>query len=418
MNRIAGRAGIVILLVLLLLGGFTFFLVEYFVNAGDWVVFSGSPHVYNGANIGCGVVKDSEGLILLDTEGKWAYTPDEVLRKATVHWVGDRYGSIDAPALSNHASDMVGYDFFSGVFSGEAGQRTSCFRIGTGLIFTVKCVDVLDELAVEQVQGDALRTYTTAFTTVGAAACHVESTDDVEHLLFKGIHIGFLSTVELGAVKDALAAAAGGTNVPARVAADTLGKLSLEESKFLLGAHCLDAADLVKAVNSGGFFAFTDQLVVNCMLLAFAAEAAAQHAGSVRKLSVTVQRFHLNGIRVGNGQNALNTGLLDLLDAQLALAAYTDDVGLFPVYTVFGYQLVEAVAVAGLQADQCLALKLAGFDHVLGQVGSTEVVVNKILHSFYAVEESGFGVVGVFTDAPAKNPVNGAVFQQFDGTIL
>ena len=66
MNRIAGRAGITILLVLALLAGMVFFLFEYVVEAGDWVIFAGSPHVYNGGNIGCGEITDRNGQLLLD----------------------------------------------------------------------------------------------------------------------------------------------------------------------------------------------------------------------------------------------------------------------------------------------------------------------------------------------------------------
>ena len=103
MNRIAGRAGITMLIAALLLIGLSFFLAEYFTEAGDWVVFKGSPHVYNGSNIGCGVIEDREGILLLDLSGNRTYAADELLRQATVHWVGDRKGSVSAPALSHYA---------------------------------------------------------------------------------------------------------------------------------------------------------------------------------------------------------------------------------------------------------------------------------------------------------------------------
>ena len=117
MNRIAGRAGICILLVLALLAGMVFFLAEYAVEAGDWVMFPGSPHVYNGGNIGCGLITDRSGQLLLDMRGKRTYAEEEALRKATVHWLGDRKGSIDAPALSQYAAELAGYDLLNGVYS-------------------------------------------------------------------------------------------------------------------------------------------------------------------------------------------------------------------------------------------------------------------------------------------------------------
>ena len=66
MNRIATRAGIALLFALLLVAGLGFFLAEYVTQAGQWVVFEGSPHVYNGSNIGTGVVVDRDGTVLLD----------------------------------------------------------------------------------------------------------------------------------------------------------------------------------------------------------------------------------------------------------------------------------------------------------------------------------------------------------------
>jgi len=116
MNRISGRAGIVFLLVLVLLTGFAFFVAEYAMNAHDWVLFPGSPHIYNGGNIGCGEAVDRDGILLLDMNGGRTYTSDPQLRRATVHWIGDRYGSISAPALPSYAASLAGYDILNGVY--------------------------------------------------------------------------------------------------------------------------------------------------------------------------------------------------------------------------------------------------------------------------------------------------------------
>ena len=117
MNRVAGRAWITMLLVLTLLAGFVFFLCEYFASAGQWVVFSGSPHIYSGGNIDCGVVVDRENILLLDMNGDRVYGSDPKLRSATVHWLGDREGNIDAPALPNYAEQIAGFDILNGVYT-------------------------------------------------------------------------------------------------------------------------------------------------------------------------------------------------------------------------------------------------------------------------------------------------------------
>lgn len=117
MNKIASRGAIVILLVLALVGGFTFFIFEYAVKSPDWITFSGSPHIYNGDNIGCGFVTDRSGVPILDLNGGRVYSTDEKLRKATVHWVGDRKGSVNAPALSQYSAELAGFDLLNGVYT-------------------------------------------------------------------------------------------------------------------------------------------------------------------------------------------------------------------------------------------------------------------------------------------------------------
>ncbi len=122
MNRIASRATALFLACALLLGGFVFFLVEYFVKAEDWVLFSGSPHIYTGGNIGCGVVVDRDGMLLLDLNEGRQYSNSLPLRQATVHWIGDRRGSISAPALPYYAAQMAGFDRLNGVYNyGQVG---------------------------------------------------------------------------------------------------------------------------------------------------------------------------------------------------------------------------------------------------------------------------------------------------------
>ena len=67
MNRVASRSTIALLLAVILLGGMCVFLVEFVTEADDWVIFEGNPHVYSGVNIGCGVITDRSGVVLLDS---------------------------------------------------------------------------------------------------------------------------------------------------------------------------------------------------------------------------------------------------------------------------------------------------------------------------------------------------------------
>ncbi len=117
MNRIATRAKALILLAALLFGGFAFFVGEFCANADRWVVFPRSPHVYSAGNIGCGVVVDRDGYLILDLNDGRTYTEDLELRKSTLHWVGDRYGMISAPALPNYLSESSGFDLLNGLYT-------------------------------------------------------------------------------------------------------------------------------------------------------------------------------------------------------------------------------------------------------------------------------------------------------------
>lgn len=123
MNRVTRRASAVLLLVIALVGGLSFFIFEYFTKADQWIVSAGSPHIYNSSNIGCGQVYDRSGKLLLDITDSRTYASDENIRRSTLHWLGDRNGSISAPTIAHYAKEMTGYNIVNGLYSygGEAG---------------------------------------------------------------------------------------------------------------------------------------------------------------------------------------------------------------------------------------------------------------------------------------------------------
>lgn len=135
MNQVARRSTIALVLVVVLIAGVVLFGGEYLLNADTWAVFPGNPHVYNGLNIGCGTVTDREGLVLLSAEEERYYAGDEAVRKATLHWLGDRQGYIAAPAVSAHAADLVGFDAVNGLYAyggtGGTAELTISARVQT-----------------------------------------------------------------------------------------------------------------------------------------------------------------------------------------------------------------------------------------------------------------------------------------------
>ena len=139
MNRVASRSTIALVLAVSLLGGMCLFQVEYVLNAGDWVVFQGNPHVYTGVNIGCGTITDRGGQVLLSATDERVYADDAALRKSTIHWLGDRYGYISAPAVAEYAEEMAGFDLLNGLY-GYSG-------IGGGAELTIS--SELQKIALE-----------------------------------------------------------------------------------------------------------------------------------------------------------------------------------------------------------------------------------------------------------------------------
>ncbi len=124
MNRIMRRTRLLLVLIVILAMGTTFFTGEYLIQSGKWVLFSGSPHLYHAGNLGCGVVADRDGALLMDLTDGRTYAPNVTLRKSVLHWLGDRQGNISAPALGSYAEELAGFDPIGGVYAygGTGGQ--------------------------------------------------------------------------------------------------------------------------------------------------------------------------------------------------------------------------------------------------------------------------------------------------------
>ena len=97
MNRIAGRSRFVLILAAVLVLGLVIFSGEYLLQAKEWVVFPGSPHVYRGSNLNCGVVTDRTGAVLLDATDGRTYSDDRTVRLATLHLLGRSGGLYQRP---------------------------------------------------------------------------------------------------------------------------------------------------------------------------------------------------------------------------------------------------------------------------------------------------------------------------------
>lgn len=129
MNRVTKRTWLMVVFILVLVGGMAFFLFEYATQSSQWVSFPGSPHIYNNTNLGCGIITDRSGTTLLDMTEKRTYAEDSELRKATLHWLGDRNGFINAAAVSHYAGQMAGFDPINGVYNSADGGGTATLTL-------------------------------------------------------------------------------------------------------------------------------------------------------------------------------------------------------------------------------------------------------------------------------------------------
>lgn len=117
MHRIRGRAKFLLILVLVLAIGMGVFAGDYFTHCRDWVMHTGSPHIYESGKLGCGVVTDRDQIFLLNLNDGRTYGENESLRKSFLHWLGDRQGNISVPALNTYAKEMSGFDPLSGLYA-------------------------------------------------------------------------------------------------------------------------------------------------------------------------------------------------------------------------------------------------------------------------------------------------------------
>ncbi len=130
MNRIASRAWVTWFLIAVLLGGTGLFLYTYFTEGSDWVASAGSPHLYDEQGKPRCTVVDRNGVLLLGRADGVTYADSASLRRAVLHWVGDREGNIQTSALSHCAPYLADHDPVNGLYtyggrSGEIGLTLS-----------------------------------------------------------------------------------------------------------------------------------------------------------------------------------------------------------------------------------------------------------------------------------------------------
>lgn len=125
MKKIERRAVVCIILALALTFGMGVFLFRYFTSGSKWASSAFNRHLYNTSGVlASGTVLDRDGDILSEAaDGARTYYPNEIVRKATLHAVGDLHGRIGTGALNAFADKLTGYSLLGGAYSASKGKE-------------------------------------------------------------------------------------------------------------------------------------------------------------------------------------------------------------------------------------------------------------------------------------------------------
>lgn len=222
MNRIATRALAVWVLVLVLIGGTAFFVCEYVADSREWILFSGSPHIYTNGKVSAGAVLDRNGVMLTALTDGRSYHTNPLVRQATLHWVGDRQGNIRLPSIDYYADAMVNFNFINGIYAygdttgtielslsaklqtaalqamGDYVGTVAVYNYQTGEILCAVTTPTFDPENVPDIAGDTTDSYTGVYVNrflqskyipgsifkIVTLAAALESIPDIEERIF------------------------------------------------------------------------------------------------------------------------------------------------------------------------------------------------------------------------------------------
>ena len=125
MKAVTKRIYICLILVVAMTFGMLVYLVRYFKDGDDWVSFPVNRHAYSDGVIALGKITDRNGIVLAEmSRNGITYNESLSIRKSTLHAVGDVEGNIGTGAIEYFATELMGYNPFTGVYSvSDKGNR-------------------------------------------------------------------------------------------------------------------------------------------------------------------------------------------------------------------------------------------------------------------------------------------------------
>jgi len=122
MKKVKNRAFSALIIAFAVIIGMGVYIYRYALNAEAWATFTADSQVVtNEGKLISGTVLDRNGALLAKAENsEQSYSDDLLIRKATLHVVGDFPGNIGTGALTAFADALSGYNPVTGI-TGEGG---------------------------------------------------------------------------------------------------------------------------------------------------------------------------------------------------------------------------------------------------------------------------------------------------------
>lgn len=333
MNRIMGRAKMLLVLILALAVGISFFAVEYFTKAGEWILSPGSPHIYQGGNIGCGVVADRDGILLLDLTDGRTYCENVPLRSSIIHWLGDRKGNISAPALPYYSTEIAGYDPLNGVYAYGGTGGTVTMTLSARL-----------QIAAMEAMGNHKGTLAVYNYKTGQILCAVttpnydpDNVPDISDAYYSGVYLNRFTQA---------AYTPGSIFKVVTVAAVLEAKPEIQDMTFECTGIVEYGIDKVTCERKHGKLTFKDAFAqsCNCAFAQIANELGGEILEQYAKQFGVLDSVSFDGIKTAYGKLEA-AGKADVLIAWSAIGQHTDLINPCAYLTFIGAVANDGVAL-------------------------------------------------------------------------
>ena len=135
MKKIRSRIGLCSVVLALFFAAILLLLNTYRRNASKWFLTAYNRHLYSSENVLLtGTVADRNGTVLsYVSNGVRLYHKDELVRRSTLHVVGDPYGKIGTSALATMRNDLISFRAAEGVTSVDEAGNTVVLSIDADL---------------------------------------------------------------------------------------------------------------------------------------------------------------------------------------------------------------------------------------------------------------------------------------------